>query len=98
MPIYEYQCKKCEKVFEIIQKISDKPLVKCEECSGTLVKLISESNFSLKGGGWYKDLYSTSKKPEAKEVTKTDASKETPAKKEVPKTEKKETKKDGSFA
>ncbi|MBI2608400.1 MAG: zinc ribbon domain-containing protein [Deltaproteobacteria bacterium] len=88
MPIYEYQCKKCKKVFEIIQKISDKPLNKCEECFGTLIKLISESSFLLKGGGWYKDLYSTSKKPESKDTSQTDSTKETP------KTEKKETKKE----
>ena len=29
MPIYEYECTKCGKIEEIVQKFSDKPLVKC---------------------------------------------------------------------
>ena len=33
---------------------------KCEKvaCGGKLKKLISQTSFSLKGGGWYKDGYS----------------------------------------
>lgn len=53
MPIYEYECAKCGEVFEILQKFSDKPLVKCKRCSGKLHKLISHSSFHLKGTGWY---------------------------------------------
>jgi putative FmdB family regulatory protein len=65
MPIYEYQCKQCGKVFEYMQKMSDDPKTECEECSGALERLISRSAFHLKGGGWYKDLYSSTK-PESK--------------------------------
>ena len=61
MPIYEYECMKCEKRFEYLQKISEPPMTVCEACQGTLERLISPSGFVLKGGGWYKDLYS--KKP-----------------------------------
>ena len=32
MPIYEYRCEDCDKVFEVIQKISEKKLTKCK-CS-----------------------------------------------------------------
>ncbi|HHW20946.1 FmdB family zinc ribbon protein [Thermodesulfovibrio thiophilus] len=53
MPIYEYECLKCHKIHEIIQKISDKPLNNCPECGGKLRKLISQSSFILKGSGWY---------------------------------------------
>ena len=53
MPIYEYECVKCGHVHEIMQKISDKPLSKCPQCSGKLQKLISQSSFHLKGSGWY---------------------------------------------
>lgn len=60
MPIYEYQCGKCGKVFEIFQKISDKPLTECNECKGKLSKLISNCAFHLKGNGWYVTDY---KKP-----------------------------------
>lgn len=53
MPIYEYECSKCGHVHEIFQKMSDKPLGKCPDCSGRLHKLISQSAFHLKGSGWY---------------------------------------------
>ena len=53
MPIYEYECSKCGRIDEIIQKFSDKPLTKCRHCSGKLHKLISQSSFHLKGTGWY---------------------------------------------
>jgi putative FmdB family regulatory protein len=32
MPTYDYHCKKCEKKFEILQKMNDAPLTKCESC------------------------------------------------------------------
>jgi putative FmdB family regulatory protein len=57
MPLYEYQCQKCGKVIEALQKFSDDPLTKCEECGGRLEKLISKSSFALKGKGWYKTDY-----------------------------------------
>jgi putative FmdB family regulatory protein len=53
MPIYEYECSKCGRIDEVLQKFSDKPLAKCKHCSGKLHKLISHSSFHLKGSGWY---------------------------------------------
>ena len=60
MPTYEYHCKKCAKTFEVFQKISEKPLSKCPTCGGKVKRLISAAAFALKGGGWYKDGYSSS--------------------------------------
>jgi putative FmdB family regulatory protein len=53
MPIYEYECAKCGKTIEVLQKMSDKPLKKHEGCGGALTKLISASGFQFKGTGWY---------------------------------------------
>ena len=53
MPIYEYECRKCGKHFEIFQRISDDPLKECKFCNGELTKLISQCAFHLKGSGWY---------------------------------------------
>lgn len=54
MPIYEYQCSACEHQMETIQKFSDEALKDCPECGkAALQKLISNSAFHLKGGGWY---------------------------------------------
>ncbi len=57
MPIYEYRCSRCGHEFEVIQRISDRPLTRCEDCGGRLEKLLSRSAFLLKGGGWYADGY-----------------------------------------
>lgn len=57
MPIYEYKCQSCEKVVEVLQQMSDKPLKKCQTCGGSLEKLLSRTGFVLKGGGWYADGY-----------------------------------------
>ncbi|MGA1383275.1 MAG: FmdB family zinc ribbon protein [Steroidobacteraceae bacterium] len=54
MPFYEYECRSCGVQTEVLQKIYDKPLRKCEACGkSALVKLVSAPIFRLKGGGWY---------------------------------------------
>ena len=53
MPVYEYQCQKCKKVFEFLQKISDEPLIQCEECEGQLEKSFNSMNFHLYGPGFH---------------------------------------------
>jgi putative FmdB family regulatory protein len=69
MPIYEYECAKCGKRIEVIQKMSDKPLKKHEGCGGTLQKLISAAGFQFKGTGWYVTDYARKDtKTEAKET------------------------------
>jgi putative FmdB family regulatory protein len=59
MPMYEYQCKDCGLVFEARQKYADAPLTACVECGGKVTKLISQTGFTLKGGGWYDQGYDT---------------------------------------
>jgi len=57
MPLYEYRCTKCGEHIEVLQKLNDRPLRKCTECSGKLEKLISRTSFQLKGGGWFEHGY-----------------------------------------
>lgn len=69
MPVYEYACGKCGNEFEVEQRITDDPVRTCPSCRSRKVKrLISQTSFVLKGGGWYSDLYATPKKdaPDAK--------------------------------
>jgi len=62
MPIYEYECQSCGHRFEEWQKMSDKPIKVCPKCKARKVdKLISQTSFHLKGGGWYSDLYASQK-------------------------------------
>lgn len=62
MPLYEYRCDDCGLVFEVRQKFSDEPLNTCRHCGGEIKKLISQTAFALKGGGWYQQGYSAEKK------------------------------------
>ena len=94
MPIYEYRCEKCDSHFEVIQKLSDKPLKFCSKCKGRLAKLISQTSFQLNGSGWYVTDYAksgktTSKSDESskpnessKPTAESSTKSETPAKKE----------------
>ena len=62
MPTYEYVCTACANGWEEFQKISDEPTKVCPKCGeSTAKRQISGGNFILKGGGWYADLYSSSK-------------------------------------
>jgi putative FmdB family regulatory protein len=79
MPIYEYECLKCGKTMEAMQKFSDPPLGECCHCKGEVRKLISMSTFHLKGSGWYVTDYSgknqsasTPKTGDAKQSEKTE--------------------------
>lgn len=73
MPVYEFECKSCQQVFEVQQKISDDPLTSCPECGGPVRKLMSMSSFQLKGGGWYADGYASASKKESKKDSSTPA-------------------------
>jgi putative FmdB family regulatory protein len=66
MPVYEYECRECEKVFEVQQRISDDPIKICPDCQGEVKKLMSMSSFQLKGGGWYADGYASASAKDGK--------------------------------
>jgi putative FmdB family regulatory protein len=72
MPVYEYECKACGRDFEYQQRMSDPDKTTCEACGGALERLISRTAFSLKGGGWYKDLYASPKPEKADKPDKSD--------------------------
>jgi len=87
MPFYEYECQSCKFYTEVMQKITDPPLVKCPSCGRkTLQKLISAPVFRLKGSGWYETDFKSDKEDkrnlavEREESKPAEASKpETPA-------------------
>ena len=61
MPLYEYECKECGRRTEKIQKFSDPELTVCPHCAGRLERTLTAPAIQFKGGGWYKDLYSSPK-------------------------------------
>lgn len=75
MPVYEYQCDGCGKVFEVTQRITEDPLKKHPACGSKKVKrLISQTSFQLKGTGWYVTDYA-GKKPSDDKSEETAAAK-----------------------
>jgi putative FmdB family regulatory protein len=76
MPLYEYECKKCRKHTENIQKFSEPEITQCPYCGGPLERVVSAAAISFKGGGWFKDGYSHAKSKsssESESKTKTDS-------------------------
>jgi putative FmdB family regulatory protein len=61
MPLYEYECTECGRRTEKIQKFSDPELTVCPFCSAKLERTLTAPAVQFKGGGWYKDLYSSAK-------------------------------------
>ena len=59
MPIYEYQCTKCNDRTEVIQKFTDPPYAACAKCGGEVRKLMSAPAIQFKGSGFYKTDYAS---------------------------------------
>jgi putative FmdB family regulatory protein len=89
MPIYEYQCDKCNEIFELFHKIDEDCKVACPSCLGPAKKLISAPNFILKGSGFYVNDYPSKSRQEGKKNDKEGSEKGPGEKKEEKKSEKK---------
>jgi len=63
MPIYVFKCKSCEKDFEVFERKIKYPIdYKCPHCgSHNVYKCIAPTSFILKGSGWARDNYSSTK-------------------------------------
>jgi putative FmdB family regulatory protein len=93
VPLYEYQCKKCQHRFEKIRKFSDPPLKKCPECGGPVEQLISAPAVQFKGTGWYvTDYAGKSPAKEAGSSEKAEKSESTEKSEKTEKAQKEETK------
>jgi putative FmdB family regulatory protein len=60
VPLYEYQCKKCGKRSERIEKLNGPYLKKCPHCGGDVERLMSAPAIQFKGSGWYVTDYGKS--------------------------------------
>ncbi len=89
MPIYEYQCNHCNEIFEIFHKIDEECNVACPKCLTPAKKLISATNFILKGSGFYVNDYPSKSRQEGKKTEKEGPEKGTSEKKEEKRVEKK---------
>jgi putative FmdB family regulatory protein len=74
MPIYEYRCKKGHQ-FEVMQRISDDPVTKCEVCGAPVERVFHPVAVHFKGSGFYNTDYGTRKRSrEMKEAAKSEGS------------------------
>ena len=65
MPLYEYECEKCGKRVEKIEKYDGPHVKKCPSCGGHLDRLQSAPAIQFKGSGWYVTDYGRSSSKEA---------------------------------
>jgi putative FmdB family regulatory protein len=89
VPLYEYQCTKCNKRTEKIESVAGPHLKKCPHCGGRVERLQSAPAIQFKGSGWYVTDYAPRKsgsdgapgeKTDSKETSKETASKESASK------------------
>lgn len=83
MPLYDYKCEKCGKIFEVEQRMTADPLTECIFCQGKVNRVFHPAGIVFKGSGFHVTDYRRDKK--AKDPT--------PPKPKDNKTNKKETKK-----
>lgn len=59
MPIYEYRCAECQQLFEEWCKhVKEHSMPHtCPICKGQAHRIVSNTSFALKGGGWYVTEY-----------------------------------------
>jgi putative FmdB family regulatory protein len=58
MPVYEYRCTKGH-TFEVVQSMSDDPLVTCEVCGAPVQRVMHSPAVHFKGSGFYNTDYGT---------------------------------------
>ena len=74
MPIYEYRCKKGHQ-FEVMQRISDDPVTKCEVCGAPVQRVFHPVAVHFKGSGFYNTDYGTRKRSREMKEAKESSSK-----------------------
>jgi len=68
MPIYEYRCEQGH-TFEVIQRMSDDALKRCEVCEAPAVRVLHAPAVHFKGSGFYNTDYGTKKRARERGAT-----------------------------
>ena len=77
MPIYDFCCKKCGYITELMRKMSESSVTTCPKCKQeSLEKMLSAPSFQLNGTGWYATDFKT-KNDKKSSNDKTSASEKT---------------------
>jgi putative FmdB family regulatory protein len=54
VPTYDYQCRSCGVITEVVHSMLDDGPTTCERCGGQLRHVIHPTGIIFKGGGFYK--------------------------------------------
>lgn len=54
MPAYDYQCRSCGVISEVVHSMLEDGPTKCERCGGQLRRLVHPTGIIFKGSGFYK--------------------------------------------
>jgi putative FmdB family regulatory protein len=54
VPTYDYQCRRCGHVTEVIHSMLEEGPSACEQCGGELRRVFHPTGIIFKGGGFYK--------------------------------------------
>lgn len=54
MPTYDYQCRQCGRITEVIHAMTDDGPTTCEHCGGQLRRVLYPAGIIFKGSGFYK--------------------------------------------
>ena len=102
MPLYEYQCQKCDTHFERIEKVSSPTDGVCPSCGSAARRLLGAPALQFKGSGWYVNDYGKGKggaaasQAESKHETKSEPKTESSSKKESSSASESSTKSDSA--
>ncbi len=53
MPLYDYQCKQCQKITEVRHGFKEAHTEACPSCGGSLARVFNPAGIVFKGSGFY---------------------------------------------
>jgi putative FmdB family regulatory protein len=80
MPLYDYQCSKCQNVVEVRHGFNDQYTQPCGVCGGELRRVINPAPIIFKGSGFYVTDSRKNESSAKESSSKEPASKESPSK------------------
>ena len=57
MPLYEYRCRQCERIFDRLERASEPTDGTCPDCGSAAARLLGAPALKFKGSGWYVNDY-----------------------------------------
>ena len=54
MPTYDYQCRSCGNITEVVHSMLEDGPTECDRCGGQLRRVFHPTGIIFKGGGFYK--------------------------------------------